>query len=319
MTHSIVKQLYQKMTLPVIGAPMFIVANPKLVLAQCTNGIIGSMPALNARTTEQLDEQLAEISSGLATSTATNTAPYAINQIVHASNTRLEKDILVCEKYKTPILITSLSAPSDIAKAVHAWGGIVFHDVISVRHAEKALEAGVDGLILVCNGAGGHAGTLNPFALISEIRRFYTGPIALSGAISTGAGILAARAAGADFAYIGTRFIATTEANASDEYKQMLVQASAKDIIYTPYFTGVSGNYLAQSIINAGIDPTELNAADKSKMNFGENVHGAKAWKDIWGAGQGVGSIDSILPTAKLIAQLETEYQIAKQHLLEGI
>lgn len=319
MTHPIVEKLYANMTLPVIGAPMFIVANPKLILAQCTHGIIGSMPALNARTTEQLDEQLAEITAGLKTSVSPKTAPYAINQIVHASNTRLEKDMVLCEKYQTPILITSLSAPADIAKAAHAWGGIVFHDVISVRHAEKALEAGVDGLILVCNGAGGHAGTINPFALVSEIRRFYNGPIALSGAISTGAGILGARAAGADFAYMGTRFIATTEANASDEYKNMLLQASAKDIIYTPYFTGVSGNYLVQSIINAGINPEELNKADKTKMNFGENVHGAKAWKDIWGAGQGVGTIDKIMSTAELITQLQAEYKAARDALFHSL
>ncbi|WP_159990296.1 NAD(P)H-dependent flavin oxidoreductase [Pelistega ratti] len=319
MQHTIVKKLYSSMRLPVIGAPMFIVANPQLIIAQCCNGIIGSMPALNARTTEQLDEQLAQITEALSTSTAPQTAPYAINQIVHPSNSRLEKDIALCEKYKTPIIITSLSAPAEVAQAIHKWGGIVLHDVISIRHAEKALEAGVDGLILVANGAGGHAGTLNPFALTSEIRRFYHGPVALSGAISTGAGILAARAIGADFAYIGTRFIATTEANASPEYKEMLIQSSAKDITYTPYFTGVAGNYLSQSIINAGIDPNVLHQADKHKMNFGDNVHHAKAWKDIWGAGQGVGSIDHIMPTADLISQLETEYQQAKAYLSEGI
>lgn len=311
----LVKQLYSHMRLPVIAAPMFIVANPALVLAQCNHGIIGSMPALNARTNDQLDEYLAQITENLSPTAA----PYAINQIVHHSNSRLEQDMALCEEYRTPLLITSLSAPADVAKAAHAWGGKVFHDVISIRHAEKALEAGVDGLILVCNGAGGHAGTINPFALVSEIRRFYDGPIALSGAISTGAGILGALAAGADFAYIGTRFIATTEANASQAYKQMIIQSTAKDIVYTPYITGVHGNYLLQSIINAGIDPSVLSQGDKSKMNFDEKVKGGKAWKDIWGAGQGVGCIQEVLPTAELIDKLEKEYQLAKQTLAQRI
>lgn len=319
MTHPIVQKFYEAMEIPVIGAPLFIIANPRLIIQQCQSGIIGAMPALNARSTEELDSVLAEITDTLAASTTPKVSPYAINQIVHHSNARLDKDIALCEKYKTPLLITSLSAPSDIAKAVHQWGGLVFHDVISIRHAEKALEAGVDGLILVCNGAGGHAGTLNPFALLSEVRQFYQGPIALSGAISTGAGILGARAAGADFAYIGTRFIATTEANANSDYKNMLIAANAKDIVYTPYFTGVAGNYLAQSILNAGIQPEELSKGDKSKMNFSEKAQNTKVWKDIWGAGQGVGCIHSILPTSQLVQQLKREYEAAKKALLLGI
>lgn len=319
--HPLVSMLYQDMRLPLIAAPMFIIANADTVVAQCSSGIIGSMPALNARTTEAFAQTLQAITKRLADFKAQHpqakVAPYAINQIVHASNPRLQDDMAVCAQYKVPLIITSLSAPTQVVQAAHAWGGKVFHDVISVRHAEKALEAGVDGLIVVANGAGGHAGTLNPFALLAEIRRFYDGPVALSGAIATGAGILGARAAGADFAYVGTRFIATEEANASAAYKDMLLQSSAKDIVYTPYFTGVAGNYLMQSVVNAGIDPVQLQQADKSKMDFANS--GAKAWKDIWGAGQGVGSIDAVLPTTALVEQLANEYAQAKARWQEGI
>lgn len=305
--------LNQNLTLPVICAPMFIVSNPDLVIAQCQSGVIGSFPALNARPKELLDEWLTKIRATLAESP--NAAPFAVNQIIHPSNDRLEHDMALCVKHEVPLIITSLSAPTQIVPPVHAYGGKVFHDVISVRHAEKALEAGVDGLILVCAGAGGHAGTLSPFALVSEIRKFYDGPIALSGAISTGQNILAAQALGADFAYIGTRFIATREANAVDAYKQAIIESAAKDVVYTPYFTGVHGNYLKKSIVAAGLDPDDLPVKDKSSMNFGGS-RDAKAWRDIWGAGQGVGSIDQVLPAAELIAQMKQEYLAAKAEFL---
>jgi len=305
--------LNQNLTLPVICAPMFIVSNPDLVIAQCQSGVIGSFPALNARPKELLDEWLTKIRATLAESP--NAAPFAVNQIIHPSNDRLEHDMALCVKHEVPLIITSLSAPTQIVPPVHAYGGKVFHDVISVRHAEKALEAGVDGLILVCAGAGGHAGTLSPFALVSEIRKFYDGPIALSGAISTGQNILAAQAMGADFAYIGTRFIATREANAVDAYKQAIIESAAKDVVYTPYFTGVHGNYLKKSIVAAGLDPDDLPVKDKSSMNFGGS-RDAKAWRDIWGAGQGVGSIDQVLPAAELIAQMKQEYLAAKAEFL---
>ena len=309
--------LNQNLTLPVICAPMFIVSNPDLVIAQCKSGVIGSFPALNARPQAMLDDWLLRIKRELAADP--QAAPFAVNQIVHPSNSRLEHDMALCVQHEVPLIITSLSAPTAIVPQVHAYGGQVFHDVISVRHAEKALEAGVDGLILVCAGAGGHAGTLSPFALVGEIRRFWDGPIALSGAIASGSAILAAQAMGADFAYIGTRFIATREANAVAAYKQAIVDASARDVVYTPYFTGVHGNYLKQSIVAAGLDPDQLPQRDKSVMDFGAAAaesNGAKAWKDIWGAGQGVGLIDDVLPAGEVIAGLRQEYAAARQRLL---
>ncbi|TWB42752.1 NAD(P)H-dependent flavin oxidoreductase [Nitrospirillum pindoramense] len=312
--------LAQNLALPVIASPMFIVSNPDLVIAQCLGGIVGSFPALNARPKETLDAWLTRIDTTLADARAANPdakiAPYAVNQIIHQSNDRLEHDMEVCVRHKVPIIITSLRAPGDIVPHVHSYGGLVFHDVISLRHAEKALEAGVDGLILVAAGAGGHAGALSPFALVGEVRRFYDGPIILSGAIATGDAILAAQAMGADLAYMGTRFIATTEANAAAAYKQAIVDASASDIVYTPFFTGVAGNYLKSSIVAAGMDPDNLPQVDRSKMNFGAAAApGAKAWKDIWGAGQGVGAIGEVMPTADLIARLKAEYAAARARL----
>ncbi len=304
--------LNKNLALPVICAPMFIVSNPDLVIAQCKGGFIGSFPALNARPMELLDEWLTRIKAELAADP--NAAPFAVNQIIHPSNERLEHDMALCVKHEVPLIITSLSAPTQIVPHVHAYGGKVFHDVISIRHAEKALEAGVDGLILVCAGAGGHAGTLSPFALVGEIRKFYDGPIALSGSITNGRSILAAQAMGADFAYIGTRFIATHEANAVEAYKQAIVDSAAKDVVYTPYFTGVHGNYLSKSIVAAGLDPANLPVKDKTAMSFGGS-RDAKAWKDIWGAGQGVGTIDDVMPTAELIARLMQEYRSAKSAL----
>ena len=305
--------LENSLNLPVIGAPLFIISHPPLVIAQCMSGIIGSFPALNARPKEQLDEWLAEITEVLSTARAKEPArriaPYAVNQIVHASNDRLDHDMQMCEKYKAPMLITSLRAPGDIVKQAHAWGGIVMHDVISIRHAEKALEAGVDGLILVCAGAGGHAGTLSPFALVREVRRFYSGPIALSGAIAHGASILAAQAMGADLAYMGTRFIATQEARAVDAYKDAIVNSTAQDIIYSSLFTGIHGNYLKSSVKAAGLDPDNLPSADKTAMNFGGGA--AKAWKDIWGSGQGVGQMDDVPTTEVLVERLKAEYREA--------
>jgi nitronate monooxygenase len=302
-----------RLTLPVIGAPLFIISHPPLVLAQCLSGVVGSFPALNARPKEQLDEWLAEITETLESARAKEPqrriAPFAVNQIIHASNDRLDHDMGLCEKYRVPMLITSLRAPGDVVKQAHAWGGIVFHDVISIRHAEKALEAGVDGLILVCAGAGGHAGTISPFALVREVRKFYDGPIALSGAIAHGASVLAAQAMGADFAYIGTRFIATKEARAAEAYKAMIVDSNAQDIVYSPLFTGVHGNYLKGSVTAAGLDPENLPVADKTSMNFGGSA--AKAWKDIWGAGQGVGQIDDVPTTAELVSNLRDEYLAA--------
>lgn len=302
--------LHKGLALPVICAPMFIVSNPELVIAQCKSGVIGSFPALNARPKEMLDDWLTRIKGALADDP--NAAPFAVNQIIHQSNERLEHDMALCVKHEVPLIITSLRAPNDIVPQVHAYGGQVFHDVISVRHAEKALEAGVDGLILVCAGAGGHAGMLSPFALVGEIRKFYDGPIALSGAIANGSAILAAQAMGADFAYIGTRFIATREGNAQEAYKQAIVDSAAVDVVYTPYFTGVHGNYLKKSIVAAGLDPDNLPDKDKTAMNFGSAAGAAKAWKDIWGAGQGVGTIDDIPPAAELIARLKQEYRSAK-------
>ncbi|MFL6648438.1 MAG: NAD(P)H-dependent flavin oxidoreductase [Sulfurifustaceae bacterium] len=305
--------LQDRLSIPVIGSPMFIVSNPDLVIAQCTSGIVGSFPALNARPKELLDEWLARISYALARHAAAHpesrVAPFAVNQIIHQSNDRLDHDLDLCVKHRVPIIITSLRAPGDFIKRFHEYGGLVFHDVTNVRHAEKALEAGVDGLILVCAGAGGHAGTFSPFALVGEVRRFYDGPIALSGAITTGRGILGAQVLGADLAYIGTRFIASHEANADPRYKQMIVDSSAKDIVYTPFFSGVHGNYLKPSIAAAGLDPDNLAATDKSSMNFSSGR--TKAWRDIWGAGQGVGNIHDILSAAEIIERLRREYRAA--------
>jgi nitronate monooxygenase len=311
----------QPLSLPVIGAPLFIISNPRLVIAQCKNGVIGAFPALNARPKQVLEDWLAEITSELAAFAQANpgaeVAPFAVNQIIHASNDRLAHDLALCGKYKVPIIITSLSAPNDIVPHVHSWGGLVFHDVISVRHAKKAIDAGVDGLILVCAGAGGHAGTLSPFALVEEVRKFWQGPIALAGAIATGRGVLAARAMGADFAYVGTRFIATEEANADVRYKEMIVASHASDILYSAYFTGVPGNYLRQSVINAGLDPDHLPERDKRVMNFeaGKAAETVKAWRDIWGAGQSVGATGDILPAADVVQRMRREYLRAKEDL----
>lgn len=311
MPHPLAASLYQSMALPAMAAPMFIISNPALVIAQCANGIIGSLPALNARPQSQLDTWLTQIEDGLATLRSTQPdrliPPYAINHIIHQSNDRLQADLETCAQHQVPLIITSLRAPNQVVDAVHAWGGKVFHDVTTLRHAQKAIEAGVDGLILVCAGAGGHAGTLSPFALLGEIRRIFDGPICLSGAISRGQDILAARAMGADFAYIGTRFIASAEAHAQPEYKQMIVDSTAADIVYTPYFTGIPGNYLKPCIRNIGLDPENLPKAQDT--SFGSDSK--KTWRDVWGAGQGVGNIDHIQPAAEIIAQLHHEYQQA--------
>jgi len=309
--NSIVSDLYSQLRLPVISAPMFIVSGPELVIAQCASGIVGAMPALNARPQSELSVWLARIETALAELRRSEpqrmVAPYAINLIIHRSNDRLEADLATCAEHRVPIIITSLSAPHRVVDAVHGWGGKVFHDITTIRHAEKALEGGVDGLILVTAGAGGHAGTTNPLALVGEVRRFFDGPLVLSGAVSRGDDIAAARAMGADFAYIGTRFIASTESMASDAYKELIVQSSAKDILYTPYFTGIPGNYLKPSIIAAGLDPDNLPEADRKIANFRSSDR--KAWRDIWGAGQGVGNIDDVRPVADIVAQLEREYR----------
>ncbi len=309
-----------KLTLPVIGAPLFIVSTPDLVIAQCKAGIVGAFPALNARPKELLEEWILRIKSELAAyqraNPARKVAPFAVNQIVHASNDRLAHDVDICVKHEVPIMITSLRPPADVVKAAHSYGGIVLHDIISVRHAEKALEQGVDGLILVCAGAGGHAGALSPFALVPEVRRFFSGTIALSGAIATGRSVLAAQALGADLAYMGTRFIATREANAKDAYKEMIVASAAAEIVYTPLFTGVHGSYLRRSIAAAGLDPDNLPSADKTTMNFGSGGNmKAKAWRDIWSAGQGVGQVHDVPDVATLVARLEAEYRAALAEL----
>jgi nitronate monooxygenase len=313
--------LRDTLALPVICSPMFIVSNPELVIAQCKAGVVGSFPALNARPESALDEWLSRIESELAAYKLANSgakvAPFAVNQIVHSSNNRLQHDVDVCVKHKVPIMITSLRAPDAVVEAAHSYGGLVFHDVTTVQHAKRALQAGVDGLILVCTGAGGHAGRLSPFALVREVREFYDGTIILSGAIASGDAVLAAQALGADLAYIGTRFIATTEANATPAYKQSVVDSSAQDIIYSSLFSGVHGNYLRSSIVNAGYDPDNLPEGDKSKMDFGTGGDAsAKVWKDIWGAGQGVGQIHEVLPAADVIAKLAAEYVAAKARLL---
>nr|WP_295769130.1 nitronate monooxygenase family protein [Rhodoferax sp.] len=303
---------------PVIGSPLFIISNPKLVIAQCIAGVVGSMPALNARPAEQLEEWLIEITEALAAHNKANpdkpAAPFAINQIVHKSNDRLEHDMAMCVKYKVPIIITSLGAREDINAAAHSYGGVVLHDVINNKHARKAIEKGADGLIAVAAGAGGHAGVKSPFALIQEIRQWFDGPVALSGSISTGDAVLAAQAMGADFAYIGSAFIATEEARATDAYKQAIVEGGSDDIVYSNLFTGVHGNYLAPSIRAAGLDPENLPVSDPSKMNFG-GAGAAKAWKEIWGCGQGIGVISKVQSAAEFVAQLKREYVQARARL----
>ena len=308
----------QNLSLPVIGSPLFIISNPKLVIEQCKAGVVGSMPALNARPAELLDEWLAEITETLAAYNKANpdkpAAPFAINQIVHKSNDRLEHDMQVCAKYKVPIIITSLGAREDVNQAVHAWGGIVLHDIINNKFAHKAIEKGADGLIAVAAGAGGHAGVKSPFALIQEIRQWFDGPVALSGSIASGDAVLAAQAMGADFGYIGSAFIATHEARASDAYKQAIVDGNSDDIVYSNLFTGVHGNYLAPSIRAAGMDPANLPEGDVKTMDFG-GEGAKKAWKDIWGCGQGIGAINAVTSTAELVDKLRGEYQAARARL----
>jgi nitronate monooxygenase len=313
---SSIESLKSKLTIPVIGAPLFIISNPDLVIAQCKSGVVGSFPALNARPQNVLDEWIIRIKEELESYQASNpeakVAPFAVNQICHNSNDRLFGDMELCVKHQVPIIITSLRPPEEIVTEAHSYGGLVFHDVISVKHAKKAAEQGVDGLILVCAGAGGHAGTLSPFALVREVREWFDGAIILSGSISDGSSVAAAKMLGADFAYIGTRFIATQEANAEPEYKQCLIDSAAEDIIYSSLFTGVHGNYLKPSVVNAGLDPNNLPDADKTAMNFGSGGNtDAKAWKDIWGSGQGIGSIQDVPPAGDLIARLKQEYEDA--------
>ena len=308
----------QNLTLPVIGSPMLIASGPALVAAQCKAGIVGAFPALNARPAELLDTWLAELKQELADYQAAHpqakVGPIAVNQIVHQSNDRLEHDVAMCVKHQVPIIISSLRAPPrEMLDAIHGYGGIVLHDVVSIRHARKALEAGVDGLILVAAGAGGHAGPLSPFALVGEVRKFFSGPVALSGSIATGDAILAAQAMGADFAYIGSRWLATQESNVTQGYRDAIVESTAADIVYTNLFTGVHGNYLKKSILNAGLDPDALPESDKSKMSFGSGS--AKAWRDIWGAGQGVGMMDDVPTVAEMVARLKSEYDAARARL----
>jgi len=311
--------LKDKLRLPVVASPLFIISHPALTLAQCKAGVVGAFPALNARPESQLDEWLAMITEELAAHDAANpdrpAAPFAVNQIVHTSNKRLEHDLMMCVKYKVPIVISSLGAVPEVNAAVHSYGGIVLHDVINNRHANSAIRKGADGLIAVATGAGGHAGTLSPFALVQEIREWFDGPLLLAGAIGTGGGILAVEAMGADMAYIGTPFIATEEARAADAYKQMIAGSKAADIVYSNYFTGIHGNYLKGSILASGMDPENLPVADPSKMDFEKATTGAKAWKDIWGAGQGVGSVKEVVPVAQLVDRLEEEYIAARQRL----
>jgi nitronate monooxygenase len=314
------KILQDNLAIPVIGSPLFLVSGPELVIAQCKAGIVGSFPALNARPQHVLEEWLIRIKEELAEAKAENPdlpiAPYAVNQICHASNDRLMGDMELCVKHEAPIIITSLRPPEEIVTAAHSYGGLVYHDVISVRHAKKAAEQGVDGLILVCAGAGGHAGTLSPFALVREVREFFDGTIILSGSISSGSAVASSLALGADLAYLGTRFIATEEANAEEEYKDMLINSVADDIVYSSLFTGVHGNYLKGSVENAGLDPNNLPEADKSSMNFGSGGNtDAKAWKDIWGSGQGIGSIKDSPSVQTLVDQLTIEFKKAVEDL----
>ena len=318
-----VPSIFSNLRLPVIGSPLFIISGPELVIAQCKAGVVGSFPSLNARPISQLDEWLDQITSELDAYNKANpdrpAAPFAVNQIVHKTNNRLEEDLELCVKYKVPFVITSLGARTEVNDAIQSYGGIVMHDVINTVFAHKALEKGADGLIAVCSGAGGHAGTLSPFALIQEIRQFFDGPLALSGSIAHGGSIAAAQAMGADFAYIGSAFIACDEARAADGYKDMIVDSASKDIIYSNLFTGVHGNYLAPSIAAAGLDPNDLPESDPSKMNFGSGGNQkSKAWKDIWGCGQGIGAIEERMPTAKFVDKLEREYNEAIATLSTG-
>jgi nitronate monooxygenase len=312
--------LAKPLSIPVIGSPLFIISNPDLILAQCKAGVIGSFPSLNARPVSLLDEWLARITEELAAHNRANpdkpSAPFAVNQIVHKSNDRLEKDLALCVKYKVPVVITSLGARTDVNEAVHSYGGVTLHDIINVKFARKAIEKGADGLIAVAAGAGGHAGTTSPFALVEEIREWFEGPVALSGSIASGRGVLAARAIGADFAYIGSAFIATEEGNAPRGYKQMITESAAEDIVYSNLFTGIHGNYLRPSIVAAGLDPDNLPHSDPSKMNFGSGGNtDKKAWKDIWGCGQGIGAVKGVVPAVELIARLEREYRSARKQL----
>ncbi len=313
-----VPAILSRLRLPVIGAPLFIVSGPDLVIAQCKAGIVGSFPALNARPQSLLDEWIHRIREELAAHDRDHpdapSAPFAVNQIVHKSNDRFDADLATCAKWKVPIVITSLGARAELNDAVHGWGGITLHDIIDDRYARKAIDKGADGLIAVASGAGGHAGRWSPFALVQEIRKWFDGPLALSGAIATGGAVLAAQAMGADFAYIGSPFIATPEANSSDAYKQAIVEGGAADIVYTDLFTGIPGNYLKGSIRNAGLDPDALERGDPTSMNF-ESASGAKAWKDIWGCGQGIGAVGEVTPVAQLVERLAREYSAAKAQL----
>lgn len=310
------QKLIESLRLPVIGAPLFIVSTPKLVIEQCKSGIIGAFPALNARKEDELESWLKNISQELDSFKKNNpekkVAPYAVNQIVHQSNTRLKIDVEMCVKYKVPIVITSLRPPAEVVEAVHSYGGLVFHDVINMRHAKKAISQGVDGIIAVCAGAGGHAGTISPFALIKEIKEIFDGFVILSGSMSNGRDVLAAECIGADLAYMGTRFIATKEANAVDEYKDMIIDSDADDIVYSSLFTGIHGSYLKGSIVKSGIDPETLKLGDKNTMNFDSSESKAKAWKDIWGAGQGVGSMKNIPNVSDLVDEIEQDYNSTK-------
>ncbi|MBK6359059.1 MAG: nitronate monooxygenase [Comamonadaceae bacterium] len=311
-----------RLPFPVIGSPLFIISNPQMVIEQCKAGVVGSMPALNARPAAQLDDWLAEITETLAAYDAAHpqapSAPFAINQIVHKSNDRLEQDMAVCAKYKVPIVITSLGAREDVNRAVQGWGGVVLHDVINNVFAHKAIEKGADGLIVVAAGAGGHASVKSPFAMVQEVRQWFDGPLALSGSIASGGAILAAQAMGADFAYIGSAFIATHEARAVEGYKKMITESDSDDIVYSNFYTGIHGNYLKGSIRNAGMDPDNLPVSDPSKMNFstGEGGKTAKAWKDIWGCGQGIGAITEVVSTADMVARFKREYREARERLL---
>ncbi|HVC00739.1 MAG TPA: nitronate monooxygenase family protein [Steroidobacteraceae bacterium] len=315
--------LRNRLRLPLIGAPMFIVSTPRLVIAQCKAGIVGSFPALNARPASLLDDWLAEIGEALADhqrrTPGARVAPFAVNQIVHASNDRLQRDVEACVKHRVPIVITSLRPPAEVVAAVHGYGGIVLHDVINIRHAQKAVSQGVDGIIAVCAGAGGHAGVLSPFALVKEIRAIFDGAIVLAGAMSSGADLLAARALGADLAYMGTRFIATAEANASEAYQRMLIDSRAEDIVYTPLFSGVAGNYLRASVAQTGLDPDKLAGVDHSAMNFGSGGSSRlKAWKDIWSAGQSVSGIHDVASVETVVARLAAQYEAARARLPEA-
>ena len=316
------QKLLESLRLTVIGAPLFIVSTPKLVIEQCKSGIIGAFPALNARKEEELESWLKNISQELEAFKKNNpekkVAPYAVNQIVHQSNTRLKIDVEMCVKYKAPIVITSLRPPAEVVEAVHSYGGLVFHDVINMRHAKKAISQGVDGIIAVCAGAGGHAGTISPFALIKEIKEIFDGFVILSGSMSNGRDVLAAECIGADLAYMGTRFIATKEANAVDEYKDMIIDSDADDIVYSSLFTGIHGSYLKGSIVKSGIDPENLELGDKNTMNFDSSESKAKAWKDIWGAGQGVGSMKDIPNVSDLVDEIEHDYNSTKTKIISN-